>query len=211
MLLNFAYFLFFTLLACGESEQKSSSSSELRQETHVNKVVPAYQARESKSTTAIDGSIIERHEQLGKTPADAIALWMEAAIRAQAKDEEGFKALEHLTLPLRENKQWRTHGSFIYFTRAIKEDRPSFRSFVVGATPQNGYKVDLENIKVSIAYEGPKNSYGRKFMLESSGSPNPRPIYLKESTKTGLFYVNEFSSMYVDVEAAVDPNKEEFK
>ena len=164
----------------------------------------------SKKTSRVDGSIIQRHAKLGKEPDDAIALWLEAAIRAQNGEQEGFKALGELTIPLKDSKGWESHGANTYFMKAIKENNPAFRSFIVGATPENNCKVDLDNIRIAVAYEGPRDARGRKFMLETTGSSMPRPIYVQQSTVSELYYIKEYSSMYVDVKPPVDPKKEEF-
>ena len=157
------------------------------------------------------GSILSRHKSLGTVPQNAIALWLEAAIKAQKNDPEGWKALTELTLPLKEDGNWKSLGRHTYFVKAIQEGNPSFRSFIVGATPENNYAVDMKNIQVKIAYENEKDIRGRKFMIVTSGATMPRPIYIKQSTKTKLFYISEFSSMYVDVKPPVDPNVERFE
>jgi len=130
---------------------------------------------------------------------------------AQNGEAQGWNALSELTLPLREENGWQSHGRNTYFMKAIKENNPAFRSFIVGSSPENKYAVDLKDIRIRIAYENTKDSRGRKFMLVSSGSTMPRPIYVQQSNQTNLFYINEYSSMYVDVRPPVDPNKETFK
>ena len=157
------------------------------------------------------GTILERHKNIGKTPENAIALWIEAAVRAQNGDAEGWAALSELTLPLRGENGWQSQGRHTYFVKAINENNPAFRSFIVGSSPENNYDVDLKNIRIRIAYENTRDTRGRKFMLVSSGSTMPRPIYIQKSNQTGLFYINEYSSMYVDVRPAVDPDKETFE
>ncbi len=165
----------------------------------------------TENVAAAKGTILERHKTLGTVPQNAIALWLEAAIKAQQNDQEGWDTLQELTLPLRELDKWESHGSNTYFVKAIKENNPVFRSFVVGAKPENNYAVDMNDIKVKVAYENDKDVRGRKFMIVSSGSSMPRPIYLKQSTTTNLFYVTEYSSMYVDVQPPIDNTKEQFK
>ena len=157
------------------------------------------------------GSILSRHKTLGHVPQNAIALWLEAAIKAQNNDQEGWSALTELTLPLREDAKWPTQGRHTYFVKAIHENNPVFRSFMIGATPENNYTVDMDNLQIKVAYENERDTRGRKFMIKTSGASMPRPIYIKQSTKTKLFYITEYSSMYVDVRPAVDPNAEEFK
>jgi len=157
------------------------------------------------------GTILERHKELGNIPQNAIALWLEAAIQAQQNNSEGWDALTELTLTLKDDRNWQSHGRNTYFVKAINEGNPVFRSFIVGATPENNYAVDMNNLQIKVAYENERDSRGRKFMIVSSGSTMPRPIYVKQSTKTKLFYISEFSSMYVDVRPPVDPDAERFE
>jgi len=165
----------------------------------------------TENVVSDDGTILERHKSLGTVPQNAIALWIEAAIKAQQNNVEGWNALQSLTLPLKDDDGWKSHGRNTYFVKAITEDNPVFRSFVVGATPENNYAVDLTNIKIKVAYENKRDVRGRKFMIVSNGSSMPRPVYVKQSTTTNLFYITEYSSLYVDVQPAIDANQEQFK
>ena len=108
------------------------------------------------------GSILERHKTLGHVPQNAIALWLEAAIKAQSNDPEGWAALTELSLPLRDDPKWATHGRNTYFVKAIHEDNPVFRSFMIGATPENNYAVDMNNLQIKVAYENEPDTRGRK-------------------------------------------------
>ena len=200
-------------LACTSTESSNSSSNgpDVKvEQADPNQFSPEPSDEASKPTSRIKGTVIQRHAKLGKEPVDTIALWLEAAIRAQNGEKEGFDALGELTIPLKDAKGWQSHGSNTYFVKAIREKNPSFLSFIVGANPENNYKVDLSNIRIAIAYEGPRDARGRKFMVETTGSSMPRPIYLQQSTISNLYYVKEYSSMYVDVKAPADPKKEKF-
>ena len=157
------------------------------------------------------GSVLSRHKSLGTVPQNAIALWLEAAIKAQENDPEGWEALGELTLPLKEDANWKSQGRHTYFVKAIEEKNPAFRSFMVGANPENNYAVDMSNLQIKVAYENKRDTRGRKFMIVTSGASMPRPVYVKQSTKTQLFYISEFSSMYVDVRPPVDPDAERFE
>ncbi|MEC8277339.1 MAG: hypothetical protein VX026_06470, partial [Myxococcota bacterium] len=54
---------------------------------------------------------------------------------------------------------------------------------------------------ISIESDADNGSLGRKYFIESSGAERPRPISLKKSDQTGLYFINEYSSMYVDVQS----------
>ena len=206
------YLLSFMMLGCsGDTKTKTQptqypTATQASPDSFANSI-----EGETEPTSRIKGSLLDRHAQLGKDPTDAIALWLEAAIRAQNNEQEGWDALGYLTIPLKDATEWERSGANTYFVEAIHENNPAFRSFVVGATPENNYAVDLNNITISIAYEGERDVRGRKIMLHSSGSTMPRPIYVQESQQTHLYYIKEYSSMYVDVKAPIDPNKEQFK
>lgn len=206
------FYLFFCMifLGCGDDSQPSTQHSTTIAAQASESTQATAPEGATQSTKRVDGSILERHAQLGKDPMDAIALWLEAAILAQENNPEGWNALGHLTIPLKDTPNWRKSGANTYFVEAIEKKSPAFRSFIVGATPENGYKVDINNLQISLAYEGPKDVRGRKMMLNCSGSTMPRPIYVQQSSQSGLYYIKEYSSMYVDVKPVVDPNKEEF-
>ena len=169
----------------------------------------------SAATTSAKGSLLDRYEKLGTNRELVIALWLEACLRAQMGQEEGWKALGEMTLwtgeRLKNLKGWKKHHSTHYFVAAIRDGNPSFRSFIVGADPDNGYDIDISDLKVEIIRYGGHEAFGHKFFIHSSGSAMPRPISLKVSSKTGMFVVNEYSSMYVDVQPIVDPDREEFE
>lgn len=217
MLTTFISLFFF--LGCGSSDSNQPSTptypvaEQADGSQFSNTQSPGFGAdgRGVTENVAAGGTLLARHKKLGTVPQNAIALWIEAAIRAQQGEDEGWAALTELTLPLREDDSWRSHGRNTYFMKAITEKNPAFRSFIVGATPENGYVVDLDNIQIKVAYENKKDVRGRKFMIVSSGASMPRPIYVKQSTKSKLFYVTEYSSMYVDVQPAIDPDAETFK
>jgi hypothetical protein len=199
--------------ACfGNEQQHSSNSTQSTILSNEDQFAPDPDSIEGQSqpTSRVSGSIIERHKKLGADPKDTIGLWLEAAIRAQQDDKEGWDALQYLTIPLKDDPAWIKKSANIYFVERIYNKNPSFRSFIVGSTPENQYNVDLNNITISIAYEGPRDVRGRKFMIHSSGANMPRPIYLQKSNQSGLFYIKEYSSMYVDVQPPIDSTKETF-
>ena len=96
----------------------------------------------SASTTSKTGSLLDRYKKLGTSPELVIALWLEACIRAQMGQEEGWNAIGEMSLwtgeRLKSLKGWEKHHSTHYFVAAIKKGNPSFRSFIVGAEPENG-------------------------------------------------------------------------
>jgi hypothetical protein len=47
--------------------------------------------------------------------------------------------------------------------------------------------------------------------VRSGGADNARPVYLKQSEQSGLWYVNDWSNLYVDIRPPVDPAKEVYR
>ena len=68
-----------------------------------------------------------------------------------------------------------------------------------------------KKISVEVVREAGKDSNGHKILVYSSGADTPRPVHLKKSNKTDLWYVNAYSSLYVDVRVAIDPDEEKFE
>ena len=159
----------------------------------------------TEPTSSKDGSILERHKKLGKNPAYVVVLWLEAAIRAQNNEQEGWDALQYLTIPLKDEPNWKKSQANAFFVPEIENKNPSFRSCIVGATPENGYMIDINNLSIEVHSEGRPSANGRKLMIRCSGANMPRPISLQQSDQSGLYYVKEFSTMYVDVMPPVDP------
>ncbi len=193
-----------------QSDDNSSTGNNGRSESRIEAKLGV-----SEPTARVPGSLLERHKKIGNTPEDAIALWIEAVIRAQNGEEEGWEAIGALTIDgfskqrLQASETWRKELA-AYFRKKLDSTDPCLRSLVVGAHPKNDYEVDMSNIRVEIkSYEG-KEQYGHKYFVESSGA-RARPIYLKQSDKTGLLYVSNYSSLYVDVRPAIDENQEHFR
>lgn len=228
----FLIHLFFILVGCNNpitgsdkpNVPKSTSTS-----TQYNSVqgnhVDTVQLEDGKSfkikkgyslpTSSAEGNLLSRYKELGNKPEMAIALWLEACLRAQMGQDEGWKALGEMTLwtgeRLKNLNGWKKHHSTHYFIKAINGKNVSFRSFFVGADPDNGYDIDMDDLKIEVIRYGGKEAHGHKFFIQSSGSAMPRPISLKVSSKSGLFLINEYSSMYVDVQPPTDPDQEKFE
>lgn len=203
----------FLFLACSGTSPETSNTKTSQAPSTQEATTAAEDASvegETSGTMQVDGSLLERHKKLGSDPAETVALWLEAAIRAQNNEQEGWDALQFMTIPLKDDQNWVKSSGNVFFVERIQKKNPSFRSFIVGATPENGYKVDMSNIRISVAYEGKRDVRGRKLMINSSGATMPRPIYLLQSDQSGLYYVKEYSSMYVDVRPPIDPSKETF-
>ena len=169
----------------------------------------------TEPTASASGNLMERYQALGKDPGMTIALWLEAAVRAQMGQAEGWEAIGEMTIQdktrFKDMKDWKTQPSLFYFVKNINNKNNAFRSFFVDATPENGYEIDFENLRIDVKRYAGKEGVGHKFFVETSGADMPRPISLLISSKTGYWVVKEFSSAYVDVRPPDNPDKETFE
>ena len=198
-------------LACNSNEtphnKARNSTTYSTAKSSADTISVNKEANATERTTRISGDIIARHKVMGKNPEDAIALWVEATIRAQNGEKGAMKALGYLSIVYKKNKSWRSES---HFMGKIEDNEPCFRSLVIGATPENGYRVDMDNIKINVRDGNSKSSDGEKWFVVSSGADTPRPVHVKKSSKSGLYFIYNFSSLHVDVKPAIT-NAETFE
>lgn len=156
-----------------------------------------------------------RHAEEGQEPAGALRLWFEAclAFGDEARREIARQAIGYLTIPLKKDAQWDRRPSNLTFVERL--ERPAhhhiWRSYAAGSSPEDGYQIDPSSFELDVVRDE-KDSHGRGWVVavRSSGADSPRSIYLRQSTKTGLWFVNSFSTAYVGVRPPKDPEAEEF-
>jgi hypothetical protein len=175
---------------------------------------------EEQVPTPVAGDLLEvwkqRHAEEGKTPEGAIKLWFDALYLSldPATRQLGRDLLQHLTIPLKDDDQWRRRPSNQTFVARLDDPRYHhiFRSYAEGATPENSYALDPTSYSLRIS-GSERDQYGRgwKILLVSSGADNPRPVYLKQSTTSDLWYVNSYANVYVGVRAPKPADTEEFE
>ncbi|MCE5219180.1 hypothetical protein LLH03_19365 [bacterium] len=89
-----------------------------------------------------------------------------------------------------------------------------WRSYVKGATPENGYNVpDVQNFEIETYYQPneaptPTSTLIRMF-VRSSGADTARPLKLSKDSR-GQWRVSEYSSLCVGVRPPADPNAGDF-
>jgi hypothetical protein len=170
--------------------------------------------QEAPATTLADWK--QRHQQLGASPEGAIKLWFDAVFLACDPETRdlGREVLQYLTVPFKDDPQWYRRPSASTFASRLEDPRHHhiFRSYVKGATPENGYTIDRTGYSLHIA-GSERDQYGRgwKLLLASSGADSPRPVYLRQSTKSGLWFVDSFANVYVGVRAPQSPDEERFQ
>lgn len=160
--------------------------------------------------------IVARHEREGTTPEGAMKLWFDAVFLYMdpATRAVGQQALAYLTIPLKADAaQWPRRPANGTFRERLEAERHHhiFRSYARGTSPENGYAMTPEDYALDVVISQ-RDPYERGWALHlrSSGADNPRPVYLKQSTKTGLWFVDAFNNTYVGVRAPKDPDVEEF-
>ncbi|MBL8788815.1 MAG: hypothetical protein JNJ59_28225 [Deltaproteobacteria bacterium] len=152
-----------------------------------------------------------RHAEVGKTPEGALLHWIERAIAAQSGDEADLVALGELTIPLRGVEAWWRRSSNGTFAERLTGKPYIFRSYAVGATPTNQYALPTPLALAIEKSESDPDGRGWRIRVRSGGADNARPVYLKQSEQSGLWYVNDWSNLYVDIRPPVDPAKEVYR
>lgn len=159
----------------------------------------------------------ERHEEMGKTPEGLSKLWFDACYVYMNEDTraEGRKMVQYLTIPLKDEDTWDQSQSQHYFVRALVERPYIMWSYAKGTSPENQYQMDPDAYELNITrvnMDPPgREQRGIQVYLKSSGADIERPIYLKQSTKTGLWYMSAHTNVYTDIRPPKDPDKEEFE
>jgi hypothetical protein len=160
--------------------------------------------------------IMARHAAEGSDPAVVLHLWLEAIFLMQSSEAHeraaGEAALVALSLPLREDPQWRHYHSHVLLLDRIQNQGYIFHSYVKGTTPEGGYAFNPRDFEIEITRrdEAAEGAPLRLF-LRSSGADSPRPVGLKRSTTTGRYYLWEWSSLYVGVRKPHKPGEERFE
>ena len=156
------------------------------------------------------------HAEVGTSPEGALKLWFDAVFLYMDPEtrDVGRQCLSYLTIGLKDDPDWdRTPSNRIFVDRMKDEAyHHIFRSYAKGATPDNGYRMDVAGFALDVE-QSARDAHGRgwKVVLRSGGADMPRPVYLKQSTSTDLWYVSLWANVYVDVRPPRDPSKEEFR
>lgn len=155
--------------------------------------------------------VAQRHAELGKTPEGALLHWIERAIEASSGASDDLVALGDLTIPLRGVDTWWKRQSNGTFVERLTGKPHIFRSYAAGATPANQYALPSPlTLAIESSARDP-DGRGWRVRLRSGGADNARPVYLKQSEQSGLWYVNDWSNLYVDIRPPVDPTRETFR
>lgn len=151
------------------------------------------------------------HAERGTTPEGALLHWVERAVAASSGADADLVALGELTIPLRGVEHWWKRNSNFTFAERLTAKPHIFRSYLAGATPQNQYTPSEPHTLAVEHSERDPDGRGWRVRLRSGGADLARWVYLKQSEQTGLWYVNDWANLYVDIRPPVDPSKETYK
>jgi len=136
------------------------------------------------------------------TPEGALKVWLTCAIMMTSRNLNEYRLgrglIGELTLPHQGNPEWYTLYSQRTFLGRLDSHPHTFRSYAVGATPTNGYAMDPNAWQLNVASSAADASRGWRVSITSGGADSPRPVYLRQGDD-GLWYVNEYANVYVDV------------
>jgi hypothetical protein len=154
-------------------------------------------------------ALLDRHATEGATPEGALALWLEAALLAgtPGSEDEGARAIGQLTAEFRPLPDWRPLPSARTFRDRLSTHPHVFRSYFLGATPDNGYE-PTRPLALRVHASADDGERGHRVVVVSGGADNPRPVFLRKSRKDGLYYVTSFANLYVEVRPPLDPDRE---
>lgn len=149
------------------------------------------------------GEFKARYAQEGRTPEGAMKLYFDAVFCYidPATRDEGSKMLRY-TLRLRQGWE-KTAYNRTFVERMEDPDREYFfRSYAVGARPENNYAMDRNDYRLDIVKRWSGHSSGDlQLSLRNGGADNPRTVYLRKFD--GLWFVTNNSSTFLDVRRPV--------
>lgn len=137
------------------------------------------------------------------TPEGTLGLFLAACVRAGSDDEAERAAalaeIRSLAKPLVDDAEWTKRHSNRTFVERLTGQPWIFRSYHPAATPANGYVIDGAGPLVPEITERREVAGGVKLWVRSSGADSPRPVFLVKPEGSGIWYVQEWSSLYVEV------------
>lgn len=164
----------------------------------------------AEAAPAVQSALLARHPTEGRTPEGALRLWLEACLLWNTDEDSAKAALQYLTVPLKEHPDWPGLNSNHTFVERLTHAPHIFRSYARGTSPTGGYALP-DDWELDVVEVKDKDARGTPVVLRSSGADNPRPVYLRQSSQTGLWYVDNWANVYVDIRPPVDPGVETFE
>jgi len=138
-----------------------------------------------------------RYQNEGRTMQGAAHLYFEAVFCYLNKDtrDEASKMVRYamyLSMPLEQSYNYAT------FVNRMKDESYHyiFRSFAVGATPENSYSMSPDDFSLNFVSTKEEGEFTHLF-LRSSGADSPRGIWMQQHD--GLWYTVNNASTYAQV------------
>lgn len=145
-------------------------------------------------------------------PRGAAKLWFDAVFVYTNVDKDlGARMITEMSY----DKHWQKTQR--YLPKTLDESPYVFRSYAVGATPENDYAMDPQAYELTVVREDarpygdkPENEFVKLF-VRSSGATNPRPMTFRRNTR-GEYKAYEVGAIYTMVKdpASEKARKENF-
>jgi len=157
----------------------------------------------------------KRHAELATTPEGAIELLVESAILASDPDSaenrgRGRTWIQLLFIPYRDDDSWARKPSNRTFVERLDQMPWIFRSYYKNTSPEAGYALPAGPRSIDVVRSEPRQAGGHTVVIRSSGADQPRPILVKQSDQSGLWYVDSLANLYVDIRPPKKPGEETF-
>lgn len=157
-----------------------------------------------------------RHKAVATTPEGAVELLVEAAILASDPEsavnrQRGRIWLQLLFIPYREDADWHKRPSNRTFVERLDVMPWIFRSYLKGTSPKNAYTIPTGPRTIDLVRSEPRSGGGHTVVIRSSGADQPRPIVVKQSEQSGLWYVDQLANLYVDIRLPRKAGSETFR
>ncbi|MBW2255929.1 MAG: hypothetical protein JRI25_15205 [Deltaproteobacteria bacterium] len=204
------FLLLLACAACGGTDATVPSATSV--------AAPAVEAAVSPSAPSPSGfeAWKARHAVEGTSAEGTVKVWLDATLLWANGDEAdralAVEVIQYLTIPLKDEPDWPKRPTNQTFVQQMEEKPYIFRSYAVGATPENEYAMDPADWKLNVRrIEAPADDRGTRVEIISGGADSPRPIYMKQSEQTGLWYVNVWANTYVGIRKPIPPGTETFR
>lgn len=150
-----------------------------------------------------------QHVLLGVTPEGAAEAFVGACFvyMQPGTRDAGREMLQFLALPLGGEAAWdRLPRQRSFVESLVEVDRQHvWRSYVKGATPENGYRMDPSDWELDVERRrtDEDDARGVPVHVRSSGADGPRTVYVQLDRESGLWYVTDWDELLQDVRSPV--------
>jgi len=143
-----------------------------------------------------------RYDKEARTPEGAVHLYFEAVF---CYLDEGTRpeASKMLRYALHQSAPIENTGTLRRFVERMKDESYHyiFRSFAVGATPENNYDMSPDDFELEYISKSKQGS-DTQLLIHNGGADSPRSVRVRQYD--GLWYMSSNSNTYVDVRPLSD-------